>query len=290
MARRRLRRQFSGGSRPVSGWQVRRQVGRPAERRRRRKELRRLNAGITWFSTITLGRLRDELTPLDAWGQVREAALLFGRGLVMSTSFGIQSAVLLDLVSRTVPGIPVIWVDTGYLPPETYRYAETLRERFDLDLRIYQAEMSPARMEALHGRLYETDDPKLMSEYNRLRKVEPMQRALEELGATAWLSGIRAEQTSHRAALETVETQFGIYKIHPLLRWTSEEIEMYFRVYDLPRHPLTGRGYKSVGDAHSSRPARAGEENERATRFRGLSEECGLHVERREGESDPKTP
>lgn len=284
MARRRLRRQSWSSTRPVSGWRVRRQVGRPKERRQRRRELRRLEAGITTFAGITLDRLRTELTPLDAWKQVREAALLFGKGLVMSTSFGIQSAVLLDLVSRTAPGTPVIWIDTGYLPAETYHYAERLRERFDLDLRVYQAEMSPARMEALRGRLYETEDPELIREYNRLRKVEPMERALKELGATAWLSGIRSEQTSHRKGLRTVETQFGIYKIHPLLRWTAEEIEMYFRVYDLPRHPLTEAGYKSVGDAHSSRPAREGEENERATRFRGLSEECGLHLDSKEGE------
>jgi phosphoadenosine phosphosulfate reductase len=277
MARRRLRRQSWSSRRPVSGWRVRRQVGRPKERRQRRRELRRLEAGISTFAGITLDRLRTEFTPLDAWKQVREAALLFGKGFVMSTSFGIQSAVLLDLVSRTAPGTPVIWVDTGYLPPETYRYAETLRERFDLDLRVYQPEMSAARMEALRGRIWETDDPGLMREYNRIRKVEPMERALKETRATAWLSGIRGEQTTHRAGLETVETQMGIYKIHPLLRWTAEEIEMYFRVYDLPRHPLEERGYKSVGDVHSSGPAERAGKNERATRFRGLDEECGLH-------------
>lgn len=286
MARRRLRRLSRNSQSPISGWRVRRSVGRPAERIQRRRELRRINAGITRFSSVNLERLRKELTPLDAWGQVREAALLFGRGLVMSTSFGIQSAVLLDLVTRTAPGTPVIWVDTGYLPAETYRYAETLRKRFDLDLRIFQAEMSPARMEALHGRLYERDDPEAMREYNRLRKVEPMQRALKETGATAWLSGIRAEQTKHRAALQTVEAQAGVYKIHPLLRWTSEEIEMYFRVYDLPRHPLTAEGYRSVGDAHSSRPAAPDDSSERSGRFRGLAEECGLHVEEWEGSGE----
>lgn len=83
-----------------------------------------------------------------------------------------------------------------------------------------------------------------------------------------------------------METQFGIYKIHPLLRWTAEEIEMYFRVYDLPRHPLETEGYKSVGDAHSSRPAAVADEDERATRFRGLDEECGLHLDPKEGAED----
>ena len=103
-------------------------------------------------------------------------------------------------------------------------------------------------------------------------------------GATAWLSGVRSEQTSHRARLRTVETHMGVYKIHPLLRWTAENIETYFRVYDLPRHPLEAQGYRSVGDAHSSRPAEEQDPTERSGRFRGLSEECGLHVDQVEDE------
>ena len=277
MAKRKMFRNDEPSRRPVSAARLRRRVGNPAERHYRRRELRRLNAGIRSFASVSLERLRSEITPRDAWQQVREAALLFGRGLVMSTSFGIQSAVLLDLVTRTAPGTPVIWIDTGYLPPETYHYAEELTRRLKLDLHVFQPLLSPARMEALYGRLWETDNPDAMRQYTRLRKVEPMQRALAELGATAWLSGVRSEQTSHRAALQTVEVGLGVYKIHPLLRWTAEQIETYFRVYDLPRHPLQQHGYCSVGDAHSSRPLDAHETKERTARFRGLVDECGLH-------------
>ncbi len=256
--------------RPLRTGDVRRRSGSALQRRHRRRALRQLKAGIRWPVAIRLGRLRRELTPLDAWGQVRETALLFGRGLVMSTSFGIQSAVLLDLVSRTAPGTPVIWVDTGYLPAETYCYAKTLTRRLDLNLHVYQSEISPARMEALSGRLWEGDRDQVR-EYNRIRKVEPMKRAFDDLGASCWMAGIRAEQTRHRGGLQTVEAQMGVYKLHPILRWTAEHIETYFRVYDLPRHPLSAKGYASVGDVHSSSPA-AGR-----SRFRGLIEECGLH-------------
>ena len=262
---------FSRSSdKPLKTRDVRRRAGSAVQRRHRRRALRHLRAGIRWPVAIRLERLRRELTPLDAWGQVREAALLFGRGLVMSTSFGIQSAVLLDLVSRTAPGTPVIWIDTGYLPAETYRYAEILQRRLNLNLHAYQAEITPARMEALSGRLWE-GDAAAVREYNRIRKVEPMKRALKELGASCWMAGIRAEQTQHRAGLKTVEGQFDVYKLHPILRWTAENVETYFRVYDLPRHPLEAEGYTSVGDVHSSKPAG------RRGRFRGLVDECGLH-------------
>ncbi len=276
---RRLRRFIRRPYRPVSLRRLRRRAGKVRERRRRLRELRRLDAGIRTFASVHVDRLRDELTALDAWQQVREAALLFGEGLVMSTSFGTQSAVLLDLVARTAPGTPVIWIDTGYLPAETYRYARTLTERLDLDVRIHQADMSPAHMEAVYGRLWERGNVADMRAYNRIRKVEPMQRALEAVGATAWLSGVRSQQTNHRSHLQTVEVHMGVYKIHPLLRWSDRDIETYFKVYDLPRHPLEREGYVTVGDVHSSRPVREGDGNGRETRFRGLVEECGLHVQ-----------
>jgi phosphoadenosine phosphosulfate reductase len=210
---------------------------------------------------------------------VERAAHVYGRGLVMTTSFGTQSAVLLHLATAVVPNIPVVWIDTGYLPAETYRYAERLTERLGLNLQVYQSEMSPARMEALHGRLYDADDPSALRRYNRMRKVEPLRRAMRDLGATAWLTGIRAEQTDHRARSRRVTRQWGIVKLHPLLGMTRAEVERYLRVYALPRHPLEEAGYATVGDRHSSRPLAAGETDERATRFHGMFQECGIHLD-----------
>ncbi len=230
-------------------------------------------------------RARGELEDADARRVVRWAADAFGDGLVLSTSFGIQAAVMLHLVTREVPDIPVIWVDTGYLPPETYRFAEELRERLRLDLKVYQPELSPARMEALHGRLWEprggeaaAQDLERLDRYDRLRKVEPMQRALRELGATAWLSGLRADQTRQRAALPRIGEQDGRAKILPILDWTARDVHRYLKRHDLPYHPLFEKGYATVGDWHSSRPVTAEDRHERETRFRGLKQECGLHL------------
>ena len=227
---------------------------------------------------LSARRLHRELTMSSPRACVERAADVYGRELVMTTSFGTQSAVLLHLATTVVPDIPVIWIDTGYLPPETYRYAERLTERLGLKLQVYQSNMSPARMEAIYGKLYDTADPDALQRYNRMRKVEPLRRALSDLGAGAWLSGIRAEQTTQRARSRRVTRQWGTVKIHPLLHMSKADVERYLRVYALPRHPLKDAGYASVGDRHSSRPLAAGETDERSTRFHGMFEECGIHL------------
>jgi phosphoadenosine phosphosulfate reductase len=218
------------------------------------------------------------------WGNAGATALVrwsyetFGNGLVMSTSFGIQSAVMLHLVTQEVPNIPVIWVDTGYLPVETYRFAEELTNRLGLNLQVYQSPISPARMEALYGRLWDQHDVKALNRYDQIRKVEPMQRALRELGATAWLTGLRADQTDHRKSLDRVGMQAGLYKVMPILKWTAKDVYQYLTKFDLPYHPLFDKGYVTVGDWHSSRPITAADGDERDTRFKGLKQECGLHL------------
>jgi phosphoadenosine phosphosulfate reductase len=217
---------------------------------------------------------------------VRWAAETFGQGLVMSTSFGIQSAVMLHLVTRVIPDIPVIWVDTGYLPAKTYRFAEDLTERLKLNLKVYQSPISPARMEAIYGRLWDRTDVESLNRYDQIRKVEPMQRALQELKATAWLAGLRGDQTNHRKTLNLVGQQSGIYKILPILYWHSKDVYDYLVAHDLPYHPMFDEGYVTVGDWHSSRPLMADDGDERDTRFHGLKQECGLHLPQTPGEAE----
>lgn len=224
-----------------------------------------------------LDLLRREADPLPAREFVEWADRTFGHGLVVSTSFGIQSAVMLHLVTQVVPRIPVIWVDTGYLMSETYRFAADLTRRLDLNLKVYQSPVSSARMEALEGRLW-TMGPEALDRYHLLRKVEPMRRALRELGARAWLSGLRREQTRHRNTLPRVDHVDGFYKLLPILDWTSRQVHRYLEDHGLPYHPLFDHGFKSVGDWHSSRPLTADDLHERDTRFEGVRQECGLHL------------
>jgi len=207
---------------------------------------------------------------------IRWGAKQFGRGLVLSSSFGADSALMLHLATSIVPGIRVVFVDTGYLFPETYRFADQLRERFNLELVVYGPKMTPARQEALYGQLWEQGDEGVRR-YLQMNKVEPMQRALQELRVTAWLAGLRSDQTEHRQSLAKVGRQDGRVKIHPILDWSKDQVEDYFRTHDLPRHPLYEQGYKSIGDWHSTIPVAPGQDD-RAGRFLGAKKECGLHL------------
>lgn len=227
---------------------------------------------------LDLDWANQELSNADAHSIVSWAESTFSDGLVMSTSFGIQAAVMLHLVTQIIPDIPIIWVDTGYLPSETYRFADELTKRLKLNLKVYQSNLSPARMESLYGKLWDQNDVDSLNLYDKLRKVEPMQRALRDLKATAWLAGLRSDQTNHRKTLRLVDVQGDRYKVHPILNWNAKDIYEYLIAHDLPYHPFFDLGYATVGDWHSSRPLMAGDENERNTRFKGLKQECGLHL------------
>lgn len=234
---------------------------------------RSLSPSRSWINSSATAATPQNSTTIVEW-----AADTFDTGLVMSTSFGIQAAVMLHLVTEVVPNVPVIWVDTGYLPEETYRFAADLTQRLNLNLKIYQSPLSPAHMEALYGQLWAEDSVDALNQYDQIRKVEPMQRALRELEATAWLAGLRSQQTDHRKTLEIVDQQHGIHKILPILHWSSKDIYEYLEAHVLPYHPFFDQGYVTVGDWHSSRPLMASDLDERDTRFHGLKQECGIHI------------
>jgi phosphoadenosine phosphosulfate reductase len=217
----------------------------------------------------------ESLEQTAATDRVRWAHEQFGDGLVLSTSFGVQSAVMLHLVNTLIPGIPIIFIDTGYLFPETYRFAEQLSERLQLNLKTYHPLKSAAHQEATHGKLWEQGLAGL-EEYNKLNKVEPMNRAVKELGASAWLSGLRRQQASSRLERPVAQKQNKTWKIYPILDWSDRNIYQYLSENDLPYHPLWDRGYVSVGDWHSTTKLREGMQAE-DTRFGGLKRECGLH-------------
>jgi len=126
----------------------------------------------------------------------------------------------------------------------------------------------------MYGPLWETDH----KAYGKMRKVEPMQRALDELGATALLTGLRSSQTAHRKNMRRVNMQRGSYKLCPVLHWSDEDVHAYFVANNLLYHPLKEQGYESVGDAHSSAPV-AADGDVRSSRFGGKHQECGLHVD-----------
>jgi len=195
--------------------------------------------------------------------------------VVLSSSFGAQAAVLLHMVTRQWPEIPVVLVDTGYLFPETYRFVDTLTERLGLNLKIYKAALSPAWQEARWGRLWE-QGVEGIDRYNKLNKVEPMQRALDELDARGWIVGLRRSQASTRKRLQVLAVQNGYLKLHPIVDWNDKHVYDYLTNFDLPYNPLWEQGYPSIGDWHTSHKLTDGMLEEEA-RFFGLKRECGLH-------------
>jgi len=194
---------------------------------------------------------------------------------VMTSSFGAQSAVMLHLVNSMKPGIPVVLIDTGYLFPETYSFIDELTERLELNLRVFRPRLSPAWQERRFGRLWE-GGAEGIRQYNRINKVEPMQRALEELEVGTWFSGLRRVQSRTREKTPVLLRQGRAVKVHPLADWTDRDIHFYLKEHDLPYHPLWDQGYVSIGDIHTTRPLTA-DISEEETRFFGLLRECGLH-------------
>jgi phosphoadenosine phosphosulfate reductase len=182
---------------------------------------------------------------------------------------------MLHLVTRAAPGIPVVLIDTGYLFPETYRFIDELTMRLDLNLHTFRSESSPAWQETRWGRLWEQGLDGI-ERYNRVNKVEPMQRALAELRASTWFSGLRRQQAESRERIAPIEFQRGRYKVHPLFDWSDRDVHRYLKAHDLPYHPLWEQGYLSIGDWHTTRSLHEAGDAE-GLRFFGLKRECGLH-------------
>lgn len=215
------------------------------------------------------------LAGMDATARVRWGLEQLPGTHVLSSSFAAQSAVMLHLLSRQRPDIPVILVDTGYLFPETYRFADALVARLGLNLRVYRPQLSPAWMEARHGRLWE-QGLEGIERYNAAHKVEPMNRALDELQAGTWFTGLRRVQSRSRADTPLLQRRGRRWKLNPIADWSDHHVWNYLRRHDLPYHPLWEQGYVSIGDHHTTRRLEPGMREE-DTRFFGLKRECGLH-------------
>lgn len=219
--------------------------------------------------------LSSSIANLSAGQRIRQIADTYPGQVVASTSFGLQAAVMLKLLRDHAPDVPVVFIDTGYLFNETYQYAVELTERLNLDVKVYRPQWSPAWQEAIHGKLWEQGQ-KGMETYGLLNKVEPMNRAIQELGAKVWLSGLRRSHSKSRVERAFVEQQARTLKAYPILDWSDDEVESYLDRSKLPQHPLAGE-YVTMGDWHSTKK-RSEAESAEETRFAGEKYECGLHL------------
>lgn len=186
------------------------------------------------MSQLDLDRINAEIgrepETIMAW------ALGLGRRAVVSTSFGPFAAVTLHLATRIQPQIPVVWVDSGYGTPATYRFADELAERLLLNLKIYRPRRSRAHREAVDGPLPQLGDPRHKA-FTEEVKLEPFDRAMRELATEVWITGIRADETAERAASRPVSlARDGIVKVAPVLYWTSRQMNDYVKKHGLPNN------------------------------------------------------
>ncbi|MBG5949991.1 MULTISPECIES: phosphoadenylyl-sulfate reductase [Proteus] len=225
--------------------------------------------------THALSEINQQLEQLSAIERVIWALEHLPKAYVLSSSFGIQAAVCLHLITRQYPEIPVILTDTGYLFPETYQFIDTLTQQLQLNLKIYRAEISSSWQEARYGKLW-LEGIDGIERYNQINKVEPMERALKALQAQTWFAGLRRQQAKSREHLPVLSIAKGIFKFLPIVDWDNKQVYQYLKENDLPYHPLWEQGYLSVGDTHTTRKWEEGM-SEEDTRFFGLKRECGLH-------------
>jgi phosphoadenosine phosphosulfate reductase len=224
-----------------------------------------------------LARLRAGLEGLSGTELLR--AVLRGRfagRIAMVSSFGAESAVLLDLVAQVDPATPVIFLDTRKLFPETLAYRDTLVGLLGLtDVRSVQPDRRDLDRHDPDGSLW-SYEPDLCC---HIRKTEPLDAALR--GFDAWITGRKRFHGGSRKQLETIELDLasGRLKVNPLATWGSGDIKRHMAERGLPPHPLTAQGYASIGCVPCTRPVKPGEDV-RSGRWSWLDKtECGIHGE-----------
>ena len=198
-------------------------------------------------------RLRSQ-APLDI---IRWALALAPGRAIVSTNFRPYEAVILHLAVQVEPEIPVLWVDHGYNRPATYRHAEKLHARLNLNLKPYLPRLSAAHRDALYGPIPDPADEAGLQRFSVQMKLEPFQRGLRELAPLVWITALRQSQNPNRAGLDIVapDKNFGVLKVSPLFHRSDTDLEHYLSAHGLPNE-------KDYFD-----PAKADERRE-----------CGLHA------------
>lgn len=204
----------------------------------------------------------DDLEHLGAEAVIAAAVERHGSELVVATSFQKEATVILDLVMRVDPSVRVFTLDTGALFPETRETWKRVEEHYGIEI------------EGVRGTELERHWERDTDACCDLRKVVPLRDRLADAGA--WITGLRREQSSERAATPKLDwdRRHGLWKYAPLADWTEAEVWRYIMANDLPYHPLHDRGYASIGCWPCTQPGEG-----RDGRWTGLDKvECGIHV------------
>lgn len=202
------------------------------------------------------------------------AAKTFRTKLALTSSFQTQSLPLLHLVSRICPTIPVFFLDTGFHFAETIEFRDRLKRELGINIVTLKPLCGHDAFLRQNGKLYQSN-PNMCCYLN---KVEPLQRALKCYDA--WISGIRRDQTEARRNTPVVSIQNnGLYKICPMVNWSSEHVQTYIDRFKLSRHPLLSKGYQSIGCSPCTSPVKEGKDSRSGRWVESEKTECGLHFD-----------
>jgi len=220
-------------------------------------------------------RLDAELRHAHPLTILESAIEALGDKLALVSSFGAESVVLLHMVSRLKPDMPILFLDTGMLFGQTLDYRKTLAAKLGLtgvrDLRPAFNDLAVADPEA---KLWQTDTDACC----HVRKVLPLDKALAEFDG--WITGRKRFHGGDRLSLPVVEHSDGQLKFNPLANWGKAELDAYMAEHDLPAHPLVAQGFPSIGCWPCTKPVEEGQDV-RAGRWAGSEKtECGIHVAR----------
>jgi phosphoadenosine phosphosulfate reductase len=229
-------------------------------------------------SNATKQKIAELHLTVESWGPQQVLAWAFetfGNRIAISSAFGAEGMVLIDMASRVHEDFRLFTVDTEFLFPETYSLMDRIEQKYGIKIERVFSLLSPEEQERIHGTALWGSDP---DQCCNLRKVEPLRRKLGELDA--WITSIRRDQTSFRQAAGKIQwdEKFDLAKINPIADWTSKQVWSYLREHDVPYNSLHDQNYPSIGCTHCTRAIRPGEDP-RAGRWPGLGKtECGLHA------------
>lgn len=235
------------------------------------------------LSEQEVSRLGDEFESKPPEDVLRWSIQTFQPRIALSSSFGAEDVVIIDMLSKIDPRARIFTLDTGRLHQETYDVMDAVRSRYGFDLEVqFPDRTAVEKMVDEHGLnlFYESvENRKLCC---GVRKIEPLNRALSQLDA--WITGLRRDQVQTRASTRKVELDSqhgGIVKVNPIADWTSDSVWTYIRENKVPYNPLHDRGFPSIGCAPCTRAVKPGED-QRAGRWWWETEgvkECGLHYD-----------
>lgn len=216
--------------------------------------------------SLNLEAINKQLSLLSAAERIEWALTHFDSGLYALTSAGIDSALMLDHVAQMSRPVPVIHINTGFLPEQTLDFRDELEKRYGF--RLYEFGPTEEQIaDVTMLRLWDGD----LATYSKITKLDPMSKAISELKVTALLTAVRADQTDNRATLRYIgEGNDGELRIHPFIDWPKAQVNDYIEKNNLPRNPLHKKGFESVGDRHVTRPGH--------DRHGRTVMECGIHV------------